>query len=164
MAKAKKHPARPPTCVPVTKQEMKDAATQMRAVVALARETEGFDEFEIQDLEGSAEDLDKLTVPSMRNVALAAMSGEVSTEVVLQSYHRAIVGLHTAAPLLVLKALELAEGGDGNATIVLGLLKGLGLLVPAEPMAAKDRGALVDNSALRALPTDELRRRVLEDS
>lgn len=96
------------------------------------------------------------TIPSARALAMAAMSGDLSKELVLTGYARSQRGIHALAPLVVLRIAEKIDNDQapGSTRLLIELSKGIGLFTPAEPVDPVKRSALLDLDEERKKPLD----------
>ena len=102
-------------------------------------------------------------IPTAHSLALAALSADVTKDVVLAGYARAQRAIHALAPLVVLRLAHKIDDDQapGSTRILIELAKGIGLLTPAEPVDPRQRTGLLELEELRTLSTHELKDRIL---
>lgn len=138
----------------------------VRAEPALARQA-GVTARAMAELEDAAlQSTEAIKVPSARAMFIASLGPAMNKDLVLTLYHRTVRAMHALAPLVGMKLAEKMDNhqAPGSTRVILELAKGLGLLIPAEPMAAKGRMDLMEEDALRNRSTEELRDEALRFS
>lgn len=140
-------------------------------LVALA---EGMAPGELESLGIAKADIDEVRriatsdrrLPTARELALAAMSGDLPKEMVLTGYARGQRGIHALAPIVVLRIAAKVDDDQapGSTRLLIELAKGLGLFTPAEPIAPVNRAALLDLDAERQKPLEVLKAELLQHS
>lgn len=107
------------------------------------------------------------TASAARVMARAAMSGRLDSFALIGLTQRARSALLAAAPLVAMKALDIAllgeEAAGGDSKMVSTLLKGLGLLTDSKPVDDADRNrATVVAAEVSGMTRSELSERVLK--
>lgn len=124
----------------------------------------GVDPVARAELEASLKSIDtEIKVPKARTMMVAALSSGMSKDLVLTLYHRAVRAMHALAPIVAVKLAEKLDDhqAPGSTRVLIEMAKGLGLFVPAEPMAAKNRGDMLQEDALAARSSDDLKAEIL---
>lgn len=157
---------------PVTPQDVKQTVGYARMLVELCdRDPSLLDEAQVDraDLEelrdAAIQAPRELRIPSATEMLVSALtSPSMDKQLVLTLYHRTIRALHALAPIVaVVLARKLDDHqAPGSTRVALELAKGLGLFMPAEPIAAKQRMDLMDDKALRNRSDEDLRNQVLD--
>lgn len=117
----------------------------------------------VSALRDASDTMRDLETPRMKAVAVAALRGDVTAEAARYGYYRAVRMLHAMAPWIMVKAAEKMDDhqAPGSTRVILELLKGAGVLQPAEPIAARRRLAELDPEALREKDDEDLKAEVL---
>jgi hypothetical protein len=157
-SRAKSPKSRPPIYggKPITVQDVRDAGKQARYLLDLVDRSDedlakiGLTEITREALEGAARLVD-FKMPSCRALMLAGFSGDMDREAVLRNYHRAMGALHGAAPAIVWAAAAKVDDANapGSTRMIEALLKGIGLLQPAEAVSTKQRLDAIDMAKIR---------------
>jgi len=124
----------------------------------------GVDELARIELEGSIEAIEQeIKAPKAKTMMLAALSSGMSKEMVLTLYHRTISAMHAMAPVVAIKLAEKLDDhqAPGSTRVLIEMARGLGLFVPAEPMAAKNRGDLLEEDSLTKRSSEDLKAEIL---
>lgn len=105
-------------------------------------------------------------VPTAKAMFLTALSGGVTREEVLTRHHNTILAIHNLAAMAgYVAAAKLDDHqAPGSTRVALEILKGTGVLVPAEPMAARKRDELLSEDVLATRDTEDLKAEVLKFS
>lgn len=161
--------ARPPASkdprgagAPVEVAHVRRAGAGLQALLSIARkrpdllEQSGVPAEAVTTAEIAAEELQRWTPPRIRDVALAALSEGITKEEGMLAWHRAQRALQALAPFLVLVAAAKLddENSPGSTRVLIELMKGLGLLAPAEAVDTSKRFAETDLDRL----TEQARR------
>lgn len=161
--------ARPPASkdprgagAPIEVAHVRRAGAGLQSLLAIARRRpdlvaqSGVASEAIQTAETAAAELERWTPPRIRDVALAALSEGITKEEGMLAWHRAQRALQALAPFLVLVAAAKLddENSPGSTRVLVELMKGLGLLAPAEAVDTSKRFAETDLDRL----TEEARR------
>lgn len=101
--------------------------------------------------------------PKAKTMMFAALSAGMSKEMVLTLYHRTVSAMHAMAPIVALKLSEKMddENAPGSTRVIIEMAKGLGLFVAAEPMAAKNRGDILEEGSLSSRSSEDLKAEIL---
>lgn len=162
-------PAARPGFRPVSVAELRETRRLQVGLLALAERTTdadlenlGIKPEEVAEMRRSLEATDR-AIPSARNLVLGTFTGALDATLVLSAYAKAQRAIHALAPLVVLRVAEKIDNDQapGNTRLLLELLKGLGLLAPAEPVAPSKRVTLLDLDHERKKPVADLKREVL---
>ena len=127
-------------------------------------ERAGIDPIAQAELEGSIEAIEtEIKAPKAKTMMLAALSSGMSKEMVLTLYHRTVSAMHAMAPVVALKLAEKMDDhqAPGSTRVIIEMAKGLGLFVPAEPMAAKNRGDILEEDSLSKRSSEDLKAEIL---
>lgn len=127
----------------------------------------GIDEVARIELESSIELIEEeIRAPKAKTMMMAALSSGMSKEMVLTLYHRTISAMHAMAPIVALKLSEKMDDhqAPGSTRVIIEMAKGLGLFVPAEPMAARARGDLLEEDSLASRSSEDLKAEILRAS
>lgn len=154
---------------PVTMEEVGKTVRQAEVLVGLAEKDpdalleQGVPPEALAELRNASKELGEIKVPRARAMMVAALGDGMTKELVLTLYHRTIRAMHAMAPMVAMKLAEKMDDhqAPGSTRVIIEMAKGLGLFVPAEPIAAKNRMDLMDEDALREQPTEALKDRVL---
>lgn len=157
---------------PVTPADVQQTVTNARMLIELCeREPElleqtGVPASALEDLRDAAIQAPReLRIPTATEMLVSALtSPSMDKHLVLTLYHRTLRAIHALAPIVaVVLARKLDDDqAPGSTRVALELAKGIGLLTPAEPIAAKQRMDLMDDKALRSKSDEELREGVLD--
>lgn len=155
-----KRRARPPAAprtgaVPL--DDVRKAAAQAEAILALTDRPDaelaalGLDRRDVDAVRRASGQLQQIVMPSARSMVLASLGGGLKKELVLQGYHAALATLHALAPKLVyLAAWKLDDDkAPGSTRLLIELLRGLGLLQPAQAVDTTRRMEQVDFERLK---------------
>jgi hypothetical protein len=157
---------------PVMLDDLKVVRRRAAALLVLAKnatdaelENLGILRSEVDEVREAADAAERV-IPSARNTVLATFSGDLTKELILSAYTRSQKAIHALGPLVVLRLAEKIDDDQapGSTRVLLELAKGLGLFVPAEPMAAPQRVSLLSLDELRKQPLSSLKDAVLRDS
>ena len=127
-------------------------------------ETHGVDSKALAEL-GQMKELAERAIPRRRAraVFLAAMAGRVTREEIQAVYHETIRAIHLCVPLaaeVLMDKLDNAKS-PGSARVALEILKGCGVLMPAEPVKGKDRMTLLEEREIREKDPEALKAEIL---
>lgn len=160
---------RPPEQRTVRVEDLRKVRTLAAGLLSLADgataeelENLGIAPAQVEELRKALQTAER-TIPTARELAMAGMSGSLPKEMVLTGYARGQRGIHALAPLVVLRIADKIDNDQapGSTRLLIELAKGLGLFVPAEPIAAPKRSTLLDLDAEREKPLDVLKAELL---
>lgn len=158
---------------PVTAADVVAVHKQANALLGLFEgdekllERAGVDPVAETELRASIESIEtEIKVPKARTMMVAALSAGMSKDLVLTLYHRAVRAMHALAPIVAIKLAEKMDDhqAPGSTRVLIEMAKGLGLFVPAEPMAAKNRGDMLEEESLTGVSSEDLKAEILRSS
>lgn len=161
-----------PVSKPVTARDLVEAVTWSRALMdwgqspdlRAAAEAKGLPSGALEELQEATRTAERLFPKRRaRAVFLAAMAGRVDGETIRAVYHETIRAIHLCVPIaaeVLMDKLDNAKA-PGSARVALEILKGCGVLMPAEPMKGKDRMSMLEEKQLREKDPETLKAEVL---
>jgi hypothetical protein len=119
------------------------------------------------ELQGSIEAIEnEIKIPTAKQMMVSSLTAGMGKELVLTLYHRAVRAMHAMAPIVAIKLAEKIDDhqAPGSTRVLIEMARGLGLFIPAEPIAAKNRMDMMDEGALEDRSTEDLRQEALKFS
>lgn len=139
--------------------ELRETQRTARSLLRLVRRAEDAPDGVVESLEDFAE----ADIPRAKELARAALAGVVPEEGILILWRRAKQAFHAAAPAVMDMYFEKMEKGSGSPyseRLLVEAMKGMGMMVPGEPVSEKDRETGMSSEDVQGLSNEELMERL----
>ena len=97
------------------------------------------------------------------DMAGAALLTELPGEAAFVLWNRARRALHSLAPIVMMRLADKLDDANapGSERVLIDVAKGIGLLVPGQPIDDQERDTAINRKDLADVSTSDLRRRLL---